>query len=63
MAKKPAKSGATSPIDPEAIYTCTMARSVKHGAGWLRPNMKRVRLKGTVVLALGDAVASYELLA
>jgi len=61
MAKK--KSGETaavaSAIEAEATYKVTLTRAVPYGRMMLRPQ-DDVRLKGKVVTALGDAVASYE---
>jgi hypothetical protein len=54
-AKKP-----TAPaIDPAATYRVRLAKTVRHGPTWLRPNA-RVTLSGTALAELKDAIASFE---
>lgn len=56
MAKEKAASG----IDPEAQYTVTLNRVVKHGPLILRPRDENIVLKGRLVEALGDAIETFE---
>jgi hypothetical protein len=57
MAKKTEAAADAAPVDPAGIYEVRMARSVKHGNTWLRPNAHRIRVSGAALIALGDAVA------
>ncbi len=57
--KKPAETPAFAAIEPDAIYKVQLARAVPFGRMILRPQ-DEVKLKGKVVVDLGDAVTSYE---
>lgn len=47
-------------VDPAGVYEVKMARSVKHGPTWLRPNAVRIRIPGSTLIELGDAVRTFE---
>jgi hypothetical protein len=65
MAKKPAAhsdaSGEPAEIDVDAQYAVMLKRAVKHGATWLRPSDRRVRVSGATLNAIIDDVTFYEL--
>ena len=46
-------------IDPAKTYRVTLARAVKYGPTWLRPNMA-ITVSAETLAELGDAVTSYE---
>lgn len=64
--KKPAssagKTGVPANINPNAFYKVTMARAKKLGPTWLRPNAGSIRLRGSALAKVSDAVATVELL-
>ncbi|MFN3624616.1 MAG: hypothetical protein ACK4TP_11200 [Hyphomicrobium sp.] len=57
--KKPTAATAGAAIKPDATYEVKLSRPVKHGPTVLRPTDARIRLLGSVVLELGDAVELY----
>lgn len=46
-------------IKPDATYSVTLKKAVKHGGTWLRPGASRVRVSGRTLEDIKDAVADY----
>lgn len=60
MAKKTKPASiADDEIDPNAMYWITLSRPVKVGPTWMRPSADKKRALGSVVIEMGDAVASH----
>lgn len=46
-------------IKPESVYNVKLKRPVKHGGTWLRPGSARIRVSGSTLDDIKDAVAEY----
>lgn len=65
MASSKPKSDAPA-IDPAALYLVTLTRAVrigKNGDTVLTPRDVDIRMRGDQVIALGDAIATFEKIA
>jgi hypothetical protein len=54
-----AATSAAPTIDPETVYQVTLTRPVPYHGRVLRPR-DDIRMKGAMIIALGDAIASAE---